>query len=387
MLQSGEISPPDLKAGASVELTIPFNQPEVEPGTEYWLSLHFVLAQATKWAPTGHEVAWEQIRLPFPFQKAEPLPLNTMPDIHFRKSNHELVIESKIFKLVLSKTSGTIQSYNLNGYELIERGPMFKGWRAPTDNDDTTWGEQKAAILWRKTGLDRLVNHIQSIEVNQITSKSICVKVKSTSCAPDIEEGFDIQNTYTVYGNGDVIITSDIKPGDILPPLPRIGLELALPPGFDQFTWYGRGPHENYADRKDSSAIGVYTSTVSDQYHPYVKPQETGNKTEVRWAALTNKDGVGLLAIGMPTLEVTALHYSAEDLTGANHTYELKPRSETILNLDWIQTGLGGNSCGPGTLEKYRIFPEPVTYSLCLRPVLPGNQNYADLSKRLPETE
>jgi len=131
--------------------------------------------------------------------------------------------------------------------------------------------------------------------------------------------------------------------------------------------------------------VGVYTGNVADQYHPYVKPQETGNKTDVRWAALSDSKGFGLMAIGMPLLEVTALHYSAEDLAAAKHLHDLTPRPEIILNLDWKQTGLGGNSCGPGTLPQYRIVPSPVNFSLCLRPIAPGIMGLQELSRHLPE--
>jgi Beta galactosidase small chain. len=119
-------------------------------------------------------------------------------------------------------------------------------------------------------------------------------------------------------------------------------------------------------DRKEGARVGVYSGTVDEQYVPYIVPEENGNKTEVRWVSLTNADGVGLLAVGMPTMEVSAHHYTTEDLTQARHTYELVRREEITLNLDYAQSGLGSASCGPGRLEKYQLKPEEVRYRVRL---------------------
>ncbi|GAG06117.1 unnamed protein product, partial [marine sediment metagenome] len=121
-----------------------------------------------------------------------------------------------------------------------------------------------------------------------------------------------------------------------------------ISPGFEKVSWYGRGPHENYIDRNIGAAVGVYSGNVDDQYVPYIMPQENGNKTDVRWIMLTNDAGVGLLAFGMPLMEVSVSHYTADDLYRAFHTCELIRRNKVILNLDYRQSGLGGASCGPG---------------------------------------
>ena len=157
-----------------------------------------------------------------------------------------------------------------------------------------------------------------------------------------------------------------------MPPLPRLGLTMTLTKGFEQVEWFGRGPHENYIDRNEGAAVGLYRGTVDDQYVPYIMPQENGNKTDVRWLTLSNDDGVGLLAAGKqgapgegPWMEASVSHYTSEDLYRAFHTHELIRRDETILNLDHKQCGLGGASCGPGTLPQYLI--EPGTYKFIFR--------------------
>jgi beta-galactosidase/beta-glucuronidase len=179
---------------------------------------------------------------------------------------------------------------------------------------------------------------------------------------------FDCTYTYTVYGSGDVFLDVHIVPGEKLPPLPRLGLQMTLPGGYEQFTWYGRGPHETYVDRQEGARVGLYTGTVDAQYVPYIMPQENGNKTDVRWVALTHGEGIGLLAIGEPWLSASGHHYTTEDLTQAKHTHELQRRETITLNLDYKQAGLGSASCGPGTLDKYRLWPEEVKFRIRFRP-------------------
>jgi beta-galactosidase len=149
---------------------------------------------------------------------------------------------------------------------------------------------------------------------------------------------------YTVYGGGDVVVRSTLRPGSgSLPDLPVVGVRMVLPAGFERVAWYGRGPFESYWDRNGGADVGVYTSTVDGMFVPYVRPQETGNRTGVRWMALTNDDGVGLLVAGALTLDVSALHHTPEDLEWAAHPYELERRDEITLRVAYHQRGVGGD--------------------------------------------
>jgi hypothetical protein len=157
---------------------------------------------------------------------------------------------------------------------------------------------------------------------------------------------------------------------------------MASPGELDTFTWYGRGPHESYADRQEGARVGLHSGTVDEQYEPYIVPQENGNKTGVRWVALTGGSGVGLLAVGQPLLNVSAHRYTTADLAEARHTYELEPRDEITLNLDYGQAGLGSASCGPGTRDEYLLRPEPVQFSVRLRPFSVQDESPMALSKQ-----
>jgi beta-galactosidase len=388
VLQAGRLPRLHTPAGGREAVTVPFVKPELEPGVEYWLTLSFTLAEDTPWAEKGHEVAWEQFKIAFDVPQVSPLPTSEMPALKLTESDAQAVVEGAEFRLAFDKSEGTIASFRYQGHELVERGPRLNFWRAPTENDLNTWGDERAAIRWREAGLDQLQERVTAVQIKQVAPQVVQVAVRSVS---EVREGavlpeplarFECDYVYTVYGSGDVVIDTHVVPGAEVPFLPRIGLQIRLPGGYEQFTWYGRGPHETYVDRKEGAQVGVYSGTVDEQYVPYVVPQENGNKTGVRWVALTNEDGVGLLASGERWLEVSAHHYTTEDLTEATHTYELKRREEITLNLDYAQSGLGSASCGPGRLEKYQLKPEEMRYTVRLRPFSATIDSPMTLSKQ-----
>ena len=200
---------------------------------------------------------------------------------------------------------------------------------------------------------------------------------------------FECDYTYTVFGSGDVLLNAHVRPDGDVPPLPRIGLQMCVPGETNNLTWYGRGPHETYSDRKEGARVGVYCGTVEEQYVPYIRPQENGNKTDVRWAALSDGRGTGLLIVageadvGSRWLNVSAHHFSTANLTAANHTFELQRQGDVTLNLDYAQSGLGGASCGPGTLAQYLIEPREARFSLRLRPFAPHDGSLVELGKQV----
>ena len=383
--QEGQLAGLNLAPGKSQEVTIPYRQPVLEPGSEYWLELRFTLKEKTLWAEAGHVVAWEQFPLPFEGAPVQATPTNEMPAIDLKRSESETILHGSDFVLAFSHEAGTITSLRYEGQELVEGGPRLNIWRAPTEND-AGHGEQHAEARWREAGLDRLSHQVRGITVEQPRPQIARIVVRSFVCAPDRDAGFDCTYTYTIYGSGDIIIETHVIPGEGLPFLPRIGLQMTLPSALNTFTWYGRGPHESYVDRKEGAPVGLYRGSVDEQYVPYVVPQENGNKTDVRWVALTDETGLGLLAVGRrPLLEVSAHHYTTQDLAEAKHTCELVRRPEITLNLDHRQSGLGSESCGPGTLPQYLIQPEETRFVVRLRPLSARLPSPMALSKQLFE--
>ncbi len=231
---------------------------------------------------------------------------------------------------------------------------------------------------WRRAGQDR--------KVGKVTAEQISSQVVRVTANAVLSIGQDCKytTTYTVFGDGEVIVAASFEPGTgRLPDLPRFGMQMAIPGEFDTMSWFGRGPQESYWDRKTGSAVGLYSGPVSEQVHPYVRPQETGNKTDVRWVALTNKEGVGLLAIGMPLLNASAWPFTMDDLEKATHVNELPQRETITVNLDYQQMGVGGDdSWGARPHPEYTLPGGPYSYQFRLRPYSTKMGDIRDLARK-----
>jgi beta-galactosidase/beta-glucuronidase len=368
LLDQGRL--PELNIAPQAELTVelPYRLPEPRPGASYWLDITFTLLTDTAWAKPGHTLATAQFEISLKKISAPTLKLTEMPllSIDLNTDQHLLTVKGETSTLVFDTYHGVIETWTYEGVPLITRGPQLNVWRAPTDND------VHIAKEWRAAGLDRLTTNVRRFEVVKTLDQALLLEVDTVLAGLAQPPAFACTYRYTIYGSGDILIETLFKPLRSLPVLPRLGLQMRLPRALDDFTWYGRGPQESYADRKESALVGVYSGVVKDQYVPYVFPQEYGNKTDVRWAALTDLQGTGLLALapqGGALLNVSAQEFTTEALTEAKHTYELKPCGEIILNLDHLQAGLGSNSCGPGPLPPYLIEPIERRFAVRLRPI------------------
>jgi beta-galactosidase len=174
---------------------------------------------------------------------------------------------------------------------------------------------------------------------------------------------------YRLRDNGELLVENVVELSPQLRDVPRIGVGLALLPGPERLTWYGRGPWEAYSDRLASTVVGRFESTVADQYVPYILPQEHGHHPDTRWLTLTDDSGFGLEVRGLPTIGFGASHFTAADLTAARHTNELRPRREVLLSLDHAQRGLGTASCGPDTTPDYRLGTGRYSWTWTLRDI------------------
>ncbi len=376
VVQRGALPTLRTRPGRADPILIPFSRPLVAPGAECFLTLRFTLAAATSWAEAGHEVAWEQFQVPvgaaLPAARSSRGGALTVVEAEGR-----VEVNGPQGGVVFDRATGDLASLDWQGVRLIEAGPRLNIWRAATDNDGFKWRSDEPGKLltrWLQAGLDRLERRLESFSVEQAGPDRVVVNVEQTAQAPGLESaGFRAVLTYRIDGDGAVRMDLQVTAFGDLPPLPRLGVSLVMPAGFETFTWFGRGPEESYPDRKAGVPMGRYAGSVDDQFVPYVMPQENGNKTDVRWAALRRADGLGLLVIGEQPLQVSAAHYTADDLYAALHHHELVRRPEVIVNLDLLQCGLGGASCGPGTLDSYLVQPGAYQWSLWLRPIEPGD--------------
>jgi beta-galactosidase/beta-glucuronidase len=362
MVEQGWLPDLDVPAGESRVGTLPYHLPEKADGMDYWLEITYSLGEDQLWAGRGHVLATAQFELPAPKKATKPFKSTGLPKLEVEQDGRAIQLHGEDFNLSFDTFYGTLGSWEYQGAQLLTMGPQANLWRAPTDNDI------HIAKEWVAAGLDRLQTRVERVELVKKLPQVVQIEVDTVLGCYSRLPAFRVSYCYTLFGSGDVVIDTHLTPLSKLPNLARVGLQMRLPGALDRFTWYGRGPHENYVDRKESALVGVYSATVQEQYVPYIFPQENGNKSDVRWATLTDLQGLGLLVVGMPLLNVGASHYSTENLTAAGHTFDLDELDETVLSLDYLQCGLGSNSCGPGPLEKYLIAPVEMNFSLRLRP-------------------
>ncbi|HEX9018034.1 MAG TPA: glycoside hydrolase family 2 TIM barrel-domain containing protein [Anaerolineaceae bacterium] len=372
-IQRGECPPQDLPAGEKAILQVPFTQPAaLTPGAAYHLNVHFTLREAAPWAPSGHEIYWEQFPLAFPVPAPVSRPLESLPALTATETAQALTLCGAGFTLAFDKPTGTVTSFQAQNTELIHTGPLENYYRAPTDVD-LLMGNPPARIhQWRAAGLDRLERRVECFTWSQVSAQCIEIRVLSQIRAPGNAVGIASELFYRVFGSGEIVLENTVLAPESLPHLPRVGLELVLPTGFERLTWLGRGPHENYADRKKGASVGRYTASVDEQFTPYVYTSESGGKEDVRWLALTNASGAGLLVAGLEPFHMDTLHYTIRDLAQAHHPYALTRQDETILHLDCCHMGVGGDDGWMSSVHpEFLVRPGKYHYAFRLIPLAP----------------
>ena len=368
--------------GELIDLDIPpglyrdYDLPIIKMGyfnEESFLNFHVLSRESSPWAPSGHEVGWQQIPLTRSRRSKKPAIISklgiSMPDA---------IDEGKFIKLcigntnvVFDKNKGELVEFSeTNNY--LQHGPFINVWRAATDNDgikllsDRPEEGWKVLAYWKSLGLSHLEYRLRLIRLTKKPDQPATVVISHRATGRGNWDDFIYTHRYTLLSSGDLVITNLVRVGNGIIDLPRMGVSLILDSSLENLEWYGRGPWENYADRKSSAIIGLYTSTVSKQYVPYILPQEHGHKTDIRWLALYDQNGQGIKVNGVPVFEFSASHFSANDLFSARHTYELTPRAEVWLNIDACMRGLGTGSCGPDTLDPYRLLKSRYEFTFTL---------------------
>ena len=361
---SGAWDVPDVPPAATARVPLPAGVRAFarKPGRAYLLNVSFALREDAPWAARGHVVARDQIVLARGDAPAAP-PRDAAAVAVERGGTVTVTAGPTV--AVFSKATGTLARLEMNGRTVladgadgIVRGPRLTCMRAFTDNDKWLRGAFYAS------GLTQLRYHVRTFAVERAADGGVArirsvVEVNGAKSA-----GFTHAADYVFGRGGALSVESRVTPFGKMPgALPRLGLSLMLDARLENMAYDGRGPFENYVDRRSGSFLGRWTSTVTEQYVAYVRPQDNGYKCDVRWAAFTDADGVGVKVTASAPLFVQALHYSCEDLEFARHrdrqerVWNVKPpRREVCLNLDLRQLGLGGASCGPKPEAPY-VFP------------------------------
>ncbi|MBT3386000.1 MAG: DUF4981 domain-containing protein [Prolixibacteraceae bacterium] len=391
IVDNGKLVDLDLAPGKTKEITIDFIV-EPKPGIEYFLTVKAKLKNDESLVKAGAEMAAEQFKLPIfvPIQKTDN---SEFAALNLEENESSATIIGEGFSIVFDKKAGIVSSFKNGETELLKSGPVPNFWRAPIDND---FGNNlhKRSRVWRKAGETRKV---ANVAVSQKAKNEIKVAFEF-HLVDEENEAIAIYNSgYTIYGSGDVLVENNFEmTKDNLPEIVRMGMNLVMPSNFDQMSWLGRGPHESYWDRKTSAFVGLYNGSVADQSWAYLRPQENGNKTDVRWMTITDGAGKGLFFSGMPLLEVSAHHNIMEDFESDErtdgrqiegipvvnrHTTDVKPRDLTSVNIDYKQMGLGGdNSWGARTHNEYRLSERKYNYSFRMRTISNSNKP-AELAK------
>ena len=357
----GEITLPEVAPGESETISLPVSiagkKASAKATSDLRLTISFILKRDALWAKAGHEVAWEQ----FCIQEGALLSskLENRGRLKVRADEEHLSISGSGFSIQWEKNAtGSLTSLTYHGKEMLAHPadfplqPVTQAFRAPTDNDKSfgNW----LAKDWSLHQMDNPRISLDSFKHEVREDGAVIVRVQTRN---RYKEGMIVTKfLYTILSDGTIDLKTTFQPQGILPELPRLGIAFCLSSDYNTFIWQGRGPQDNYPDRKTSAAVGLWKGSVADQYVHYPRPQDSGNKEEVCRLMLTDRHGKGIRVDAVEDVfSASALHYTAQDLYKETHDCNLKPRPEVILSLDAAVLGLGNSSCGPGVLKKYAI--------------------------------
>lgn len=324
-----------------VEVEIPFTMPAtLKADGEYFVNIYVKLKEDTLWADKGYVISSNQIAVEADVENVA-LDTSSMQNVSVVEDDKTVTVSSDVFAAVFSKTTGLMLNYTYNGEKIITEGPEPTYTRATLDND--------RGLSWDNT-------KIKDASSFKVTSDESGKFVTIDATLPLSSEGNYQYMTYTVYGDGEVTVTAKLDTASGSGEMHRYGATLMMPSDYEDITFYGRGVWDTYNDRQKGAHVGLYETTVSDSFYPYPQPQDTGTKTGVRYFALTSDEKqTGLLFVSDSEMEAQALHFSCMQLRLESRVYALRPLNKTYVTLSYGSRGTGGASCGPDTLDQYRI--------------------------------
>ena len=365
-VQNGEMDFPKIAPKNSANIELPLKALPAD-GKEYFLTLRAFTKHEAPLVPKGHEVAIEQWELPSVPSAKTVQPVEGTLTVN--RNNEALTVKGNNFQVAFSTRNGEMTELNYNGKNLIKEGLQPNFWRPLTDNDIPN-GHLIRCGTWRNAGRDAKLQNIEVAEAGQTATVTATYRME--------EQDADLQTLYKITPDGKVQVTMHFTPGKKpLSEMPRLGMRMILPAEYEMMTWLGRGPQETYADRKTGALIGLYNATVWEQYHPYVRAQETANHCDVRWVALRNATGEGLLVVGEEPLSVSAWNFPMEDIEyrpsqmERRHGGSIQKKDMIWLNIDHKQMGVGGDNTWGAQVPEYTITPHEWKYSFTLAPLAP----------------
>lgn len=337
---------------------------------EAFLNLTYRLKNVEPLLPAGHIVATEQLPLGGTHIPVTSSALVGKEKIDLTEDAANVRLRSKQLAIVFDKSTGWIKEYKYKGMDFLAAAYPFKAnfWRAPNDNDFGANTPEKLKA-WKESTATTKVKSIVAEQRDQLVTVRVIHELPEVSATLEME--------YVMNSEGQINVSQHLRTDSAqkVDVLPRFGMQWILPAGFEKVSYYGRGPQENYQDRNFSAHVGLFEQTVDDQYFPYVMPQETGNKTDIRWWSIKNKKGNGLLIVSDSLFSASALHFFDSDLDDGvkrnqRHAADLEKRKETQLNIDWKQMGVGGiNSWGAWPTKDYLLPYQDYSFSFVIKPI------------------
>jgi len=360
-IDSGRFSPGVINAGEEKAVKIPYTL-KPKAGAEYFLRISFSLAADQLWAPKGYEVAAQQIEVAG--AKAIAFDKSSGGRLTLTDSTGVVKIKGDHFSLEFDKSKGTFCKIQRGNENLLRdsSGPQLHLWRAPHRKDDM-WAYDD----WDRKGLRELNWKAEDLKYTQLSPGVVQLSANLTGTG---KEKFEVHHhvVYTVYANGTINAENEVNFSDTTLVLARIGVRMFLNKDLNRFDYFGRGPMENYADRKQGSDVAHYFSSVTEQMTPYEKPMDCGNHEDVRWANLTSASGSKLTVKADPSLmQVSALPYSDEEMEPVEYKIDLPKSQGTVLVISHKTLGVGSWGCGPRPLKQYRVYAKPTTFSYQLQ--------------------
>lgn len=355
---------------------------------EHWLRVFATTREPQIWADAGFEVASEQFQIYGENTQPTRKTLSTTAhqaknSFEVREGDEKVEIIGDQFAVEFNKKDASIVSLEYDGQQQLATGdqPLFalQAYRAPTDNDRGFGGW--LADEWKDAKLDRLTIHPKHCRIFRQDTNRVELQTRVVARAA----GGSIEHLakWIVHTDGRIEVSNNFETSGELPPLPRLGVGVHLAEELSRLEWFGRGPFENYPDRKSVAEVGRWQSTVREQLTPYPRPQECGAKQDTSWIALTDTNGNGILCAAIESsVAFSALNFTPHDLAAARRHVDLIPREATVLSIDTWQCGLGNSSCGPGVLSEFALSPTSATLRLVLAPLRAG-KDPAELARQL----
>ena len=333
--------------------------PDCPHGTVH-IRFRYLKRKADAFIEAGHEVGFDQILL----QKADKVPdaACALPCPRITRNGMQIVVEGDSFRYIYSEKYGAFESLNYKNRDLIKKAMEYNIWRAPVDNDMYIVKE------WIKAGYDRATVRTYDTTVHQVENTAV-INTSLSISATGRQRFLSIEAQWAVDGSGRIACRMDVRRNTNMPFLPRFGLRLFLPYEMEKVEYTGYGPYESYVDKHHASYFGLFRATVDELHEDYIKPQENGSHYQCTKLQLTGNDSGLLVKAPGSHFSFNASHYTQEELTRAKHNFELQKCDSTVLCLDYMQSGLGSNSCGPELAQEYRLQHENFEYTLTFTPM------------------